>query len=82
MRKPFDKISYQNSIVFLFKLTKNYLVNILNLKKLEKNFYKGVENSNILNNLELINSIEKLDNSKSNIIIDKQIEKIKKKVDL
>ena len=82
LRKPFDKISYQNSIVFLFKLSKNYLVNILNLKKLEKNFYKGVENSNILNNLELINSIEKLDSSKSNIIIDKQIEKIKKKIDL
>ena len=82
LRKPFDKINYQNSIIYLIKLTKSYLINILNLKKLEKNFYKGIENSNIVSNLELINSIENINNSKSNIIIDKQIEKIKIKVDL
>tara|TARA_B110000003_G_scaffold249644_1_gene262141 strand:+ start:863 stop:2062 length:1200 start_codon:yes stop_codon:yes gene_type:complete len=82
LRKPFDKINYQNSIIYLIKLTKSYLINILNLKKLEKNFYKGIENSNIVSNLELINSIENINNSKSNIIIDKQIEKIKIKVNL
>lgn len=82
LRKPIDKISYQNSFLYLIKLTKNFLVNILNLKNLEKNFYKGIENSNILNEFEIICSIKDLDNSKSNIIIDRQIERIKKKVDL
>ena len=81
-RKPFDKISYQNSMIYLIKLTRNFLVNIFNLKKFEKNFYKDIENSQIVGSLKLINTLNEIDKNHSRVIVDKQLKSLSRIVNL
>ncbi len=81
-RKPFDKISYQNSMIYLIKLTRNFLVNIFNLKKFEKNFYKDIENSKIVGSLKLVNTLNEIDKNHSRVIVDKQLKSLSRIVNL